>query len=73
MNFHNYHHTNEGFNRQSLEARFAIAITANFVNKGTREDTETDECVLVECNCKNGRMCEVQLNVRIPGRAVWWC
>ena len=33
----------EGFNRQSLDTRLAIAITANFVNKGTKEDTETDE------------------------------
>ena len=33
----------EGFNHQSLDTRLAIAITANFVNKGTKEDTETDE------------------------------
>ncbi len=30
----------EGFDRRSLDAKLSIAITANFVNKGTREEAE---------------------------------
>jgi hypothetical protein len=30
----------EGFDRRSLDAKLSIAITANFVNGGTREEAE---------------------------------
>ncbi len=30
----------EGFDRRSLDAKLSIAITANFVNRGTREEAE---------------------------------
>ena len=33
----------EGFARQSLDAKLAIAVTANFVNNRTAEDTQSDE------------------------------
>ena len=33
----------EGFDRQSLDAQLAIAVTANFVNNRTAEDSEPDE------------------------------
>ena len=33
----------EGFARQSLDAKLAIAVTANFVNNRTAEDSQSDE------------------------------
>ncbi len=30
----------EGFNRRSLDAKLSIAVTANFVNSGTREEVQ---------------------------------
>ena len=33
----------DGFNRQSLNAKLAIAVTANFVNYRTKEETSVEE------------------------------
>ena len=53
--------------------KFLVNKTINYGGSRAHGERIQMKCVLVECSCKNGRMCDVQLNVRIPGRAVWWC